>query len=366
MAPRCDARATAARSWRRAKLPHMPRCDPGALATRHGASGALPAPGRGTRADRTLRAPAKSAARSGARGFARRAARTARTRGPVRARLQRALSMPSRCTWPTPAHAASGNTPCQARKTRSSHGSTVEPEIRNGKADPLQAMRQRKACSSAANAPSARDPANTAALHPPASPLVGSPVSFGTSARAHTPTGAPHERTGSARPCAFRQNPGAPHQCRVNVVAARREFAVPGPRSAPHMPNPRTQGGIPADACKRDSDPGRAPMPTTLLYPARIGSPPHPVRAWTTMGFPARFRSAPSMPCPDTRGAPWSAPQTSDDASTNPEKSPICKSKSERPANRVMHGGLCLLHKAPIVRSLARKAALLSPVSPTS
>lgn len=176
---------------------------------------------------------------------------------------------------------------------------------------------------------------------------------------------APHERTGSARPCAFRQNPGAPHQCRVNVVAARREFAVPGPRSAPHMPNPRTQGGIPADACKRDSDPGRAPMPTTLLYSARIGSPPHPVRAWTTMGFPARFRSAPSMPCPDTRGAPWSAPQTSDDASTNPEKSPICKSKSERPANRVMHRGLCLLHKAPIVQSLARKAALPTPVSST-
>ena len=245
MAPRCDARATAARSWRRAKLPHMPRCDPGALATRHGASGALPAPGRGTRADRTLRAPAKSAARSGARGFARRAARTARTRGPVRARLQRALSMPSRCTWPTPAHAASGNTPCQARKTRSSHGSTVEPEIRNGKADPLQAMRQRKACSSAANAPSARDPANTAALHPPASSMADSPVSFGTSARAHTPTGGPHERTGSARPCAFRQNPGAPHQCRVNVVPARPESAVPGPRSAPQNAQSANRGRNP-------------------------------------------------------------------------------------------------------------------------
>lgn len=290
------------------KTAHMPRCDPGALATRHGASGALPAPGRGTRADprfgRRRKAPPVPA-RAGSPGGLReprepgaRFAQDFSTRYPCLLDVNgRSLRTPH-----------PGIPPARREKPRSSHGSTAKPEIRYGKAHPLQAMRRRKACSSAANASSARDPANTAALHPPAPPMAGSPASFGTRARAHMPTGTPHERTGRARPCAFRQNPGAPHQCRVNAVPARREFAVPGPRSAPHMPNPRTQGRIPADAFKRDSDPGRAPMPTTLLYSARIGSPPHPVRAWTTMGFPARFRSAPSMPCPDTRGAPWSAP----------------------------------------------------------
>ena len=188
--------------------------------------------------------------------------------------------------------------------------------------------------------------------------------SFGT--RAHTHDDHEHHPGApAARAVCFPAEPGRaasmlyPCPCRAPVIRRSRSPGAPqNPQSANsgRTSRKRLQTRQRHKACANAVSP---PASRKNRQSAFIR------RAWTTMGFRARSRSIPSMPYRSTRGVPTSAPRIPGRASTNPEKSPICRRKPEFPARKVMHRGLRLFHKSPMVQSLARKTALLTPVSST-
>ncbi len=172
-----------------------------------------------------------------------------------------------------------------------------------------------------------------------------------------------HEHTGSARRVFF-GNIGAP---RINAVSMWR----PRPGN-PLFPIPGGAARCPIRELTTESPQAPAIEPATQgaasavspHYSARNGSPLSSGTRTDDHAFPARFWSTPSMPCPDTRGGPWSTARIHGRSTTNPEKSPICKCLAEFPAIKVMHGVLRRLQKSPTVQPLARKIALRPPGSP--
>ncbi len=181
--------------------------------------------------------------------------------------------------------------------------------------------------------------------------------------RTNTP---PHERIGSAR----RAFSGVPRARRINAVSmcsprARRAPGIRRSRS-PEAPqhaqsaNPRRNPRKRPQTTRRHTPRATAVSP---LYSSRIDSLPSSRRARTTMRVPARFRSTPSMPYPNARGAAGERFADPRPRLGEPRKSPICRCKPAFPANKVMHPVLHRLRKSHMMQLLARKAALLTPVS---
>ena len=281
------------------------------------------------------------------------------------------VSMPYSCTYPFHAQTAAPEYPLSGENPRSIPGSTMKSQIRESRAQSPQLP--------------ASDAATQSARQRRQSPCNKGTRQHGVASSARVTHGrqsgfvrhaGPHTHdmhaawtrcmsTPAARAVCF---PAAPEHaasmlyqcgCRVPGIHPSRSPETPqDAQSANSRRNPRKR----LLTRQRHRPPASAVSP---LYSARIDSPLSSGTRTDDHAFPARFRSTPSMPCPDTRGAPMSAPRIHGRSTTNPEKSPICKWQAEFPAKKMMHRGLHRLRKFPTVQPLARKTALLPPGSPT-